>query len=560
MPELSSSPSNSSIADRKTSDQIPPEQPSPIRALYKSEDELRELAASVARGEELDLPGYQAFEFDQRLSENGKLILHAYRSSDAASRAGETITPAAQWLLDNHYQIDKTVQQTRRDLPRKFIRQLPPYEARVEKYQDMPRIFALAWLYVAHTDSNFSLKSLTALVQGFQTVEPLKIGELWALPSAVRYFLIENARRLALRVDRARNMRNLANTAADRIVVATDKDELDTVLAQYAQAARDSTFATHLLYRLRSASTDTSAAASWLERILEQEGSNPEDAIVEEHARQSTGGVTMGNVITSLKRIDDIDWETWFETVNEVDAILRDHSDFELLDFRSRNAYRVTIEKLARFSNMSEIDITWAALKLAEDSKSAGPADVNGAEGKGSIAYYLSGEGRFELEKMCGYKAPFGVKALRFYRNLGLLGFFIPTAIFTILILLTVNYCMSRAGLSTDLRTLFTLLAIFPAMDASYSLFNALVPWFVQPTRLIGFEYKEGLPVEARTLVAVPTLINSRDSIDEQIRNLEVHYLTNPRGEIYFALVSDWVDAKQEITPADMEIYEYALP
>jgi len=44
MPELSSSPSNSSIADRKTSDQIPPEQPSPIRALYKTEDELRELA------------------------------------------------------------------------------------------------------------------------------------------------------------------------------------------------------------------------------------------------------------------------------------------------------------------------------------------------------------------------------------------------------------------------------------------------------------------------------------------------------------------------------------
>ncbi len=107
---------------------------------------------------------------------------------------------------------------------------------------------------------------------------------------------------------------------------------------------------------------------------------------------------------------------------------------------------------------------------------------------------------------------------------------------------------MIRAGLSTDLRTLFTLLAIFPAMDASYSLFNALVPWFVQPTRLIGFEYKEGLPEEARTLVAVPTFITSRDSIDEQIRNLEVHYLTNPRGEIYFALVSDWTDAKQEIT------------
>src|SRR5690606_37378276 len=103
MPELSSSPFNSSALDYKKQDQIPPEQPSPIRSVYKTEEELRHLAASVARGEQITLPGYLAFEFDKRLSENDKLILHAYRSADAASRAGETITPAAQWLLDNHY-------------------------------------------------------------------------------------------------------------------------------------------------------------------------------------------------------------------------------------------------------------------------------------------------------------------------------------------------------------------------------------------------------------------------------------------------------------------------
>ncbi|MFC4624727.1 GH36-type glycosyl hydrolase domain-containing protein [Daeguia caeni] len=565
MPELSSSLSSSkeksvlkkSGQKKNAPDgvlQIPAELPVPIRAPYQSEQELYELAATVARGEDLPLPAYLAFPFDKRLSENGKLILHAYRAADAASRQGETITPAAQWLLDNHYQIDKNVQQTRRDLPRKFIRELPVYKA----IPDMPRIFALAWLYVAHTDSNFSLTTLTAIVNGFQSVEPLKIGELWALPSAVRYVLIENARRLAMRVDRARTMRNLANTAADRIVVALESGDLDSVLAQYEQVAADSTFATHLLYRLRNASIDTTPAADWLERILDKAGSHAEDAIVEEHARQSTGGVTMGNIIRSLKSIDDIDWETWFETVNEVDAILRDHSDFELLDFHSRNAYRVTIEQLARHSNMSEIDIAWAALKLASEGSHAVAAG-NGEEAiAGSLAYYLSGDGRKELERICGYRAPLSVRLLRFYRGLGLWGLFIPTAIFTVIILCLTHYLMMRAGLSAELRTLFTLLALFPAMDAAYSLFNALVPRFVQPTRLVGFEYKDGVPAEARTLVAVPTFITSRDSVDEQIRNLEVHYLTNPRGEIYFALVSDWTDSQQEISPADMEIYEYA--
>ncbi|WP_374829064.1 GH36-type glycosyl hydrolase domain-containing protein [Paenochrobactrum pullorum] len=552
MPKLSSS--LSSMFSSNDQMILPPEQPAPVRLNYKTPEELQQIAASVARGEALALSGYEQFAFDKRLSENAKFILHAYRSSDAAARAGETITPAAQWLLDNHYLIDKNIQQVRRDLPPRFMRQLPVYPS----VQTMPRIFALAWLYVGHIDSNFSLKTLTALVQGFQTVEPLRIGELWALPSAIRYVLIENARRLALRVERARNMRNLANRAADEIIVVKNDDELNAVLAHIQPVVADSTFTTHLLYRLRSAPTDTGPSTSWLEAELKRVGTDSEDAIVEEHARQSSGGVTMGNLIRSLKAIDDIDWPSWFETVSVVDAILREKCDFERLDFRSRNAYRVTIEKLARRSKMSEVEITHAALRLAEDGEAAEAAGHDAAKGTGAIAYYLAGDGRKKLEEICSYNIPFSVRFERFYRGLGLWGLFLPTAILTGLLLWLVEYCMSRLGLPGELQFLFVILALFPAMEASYSLVNSLVPWFLQPTRLIGYEYKDGLPEEARTLVAVPTLINSRDTVDEQIRNLEVHYLTNPRGEVYFALVSDWLDAEVEVTPADMEIYDYA--
>ncbi|PYE89348.1 GH36-type glycosyl hydrolase domain-containing protein [Phyllobacterium leguminum] len=539
---------------RKLDGKFLAELPIPIRASYKTPEDLEKLAASVARGENIRLPEYEPFTFDQRLSEDARLILHVYRTSDVASRAGETITPAAQWLLDNHYTVDKNIQQVRRDLPTRFLKQLPPFPP----VENMPRIFALAWLYVAHTDSNFSLKTLTAIVNGFQTVEPLRIGELWALPSAVRFVLIENARRLALRVERARGMRNFANKVADEIALAQSKEQLTQVLAQYADAARDSTFATHLLYRLRNSPNDVGAAADWLEEELEKHGSDAEDAIIQEHARQSTGGVSMGNVIRSLKAIDDVDWTSWFETVNEVDAILRKNSDFEKLDFRSRNAYRVTVEKMARHSPKSEIEITWAALKLAEDGNRAETAGHEEAKGTGAVAYYLAGDGRLELERVCEYEPPLSLRLLRSYRGLGLWGLAAPITLFTLITLALVHYCLGAFGLSASAAFAFTLLAVFPAVDGAYALFNSLVPLFVQPTRLIGYEFKEGLPAEARTLVAVPTLITSRDSVDEQIRNLEVHYLTNPRGEIYFALVSDWVDSKSEITAADMEVLEYA--
>ena len=84
---------------------------------------------------------------------------------------------------------------------------------------------ALAWLYVAHTHSTVSQESMTALVEGYQQHQTLEIGELWALPSIVRFVLVENLRRIATRVDRSRRMRRRANEVADEIVRLTG-DEL----------------------------------------------------------------------------------------------------------------------------------------------------------------------------------------------------------------------------------------------------------------------------------------------------------------------------------------------
>ncbi|MGH6861189.1 MAG: helix-turn-helix domain-containing protein, partial [Phyllobacterium sp.] len=553
MPSISFFPAFAS--QKKTVGQIFSVQPNPIRAHYKSIEDLRDLGARVAKGENVHLPDYEPMVIEQRTVENAKLILHSYRSSDAAARKGETITPAAQWLLDNYYLVDQNIQQVERDLPKKFIRQLPTLGDR----PGIPRVMALAWLYAAHTDSQFSLTSLSAMVEGFQTVEPLHIGELWALPSAVRLILIENARRLSLRVERARRMRTYANSVADEITLNAEKDTLPQILAQYSTAARDSTFATHLLYRLRGGAVHSGAAVAWLEEELEKNGSDAEDAIIQEHTRQSTGGVTMGNLIRSLKAIDDVDWISWFETVSGVDAVLRENSNFDALDFHSRNAYRVAIEKIARRAGKNENEITQAALDLARKSaEQTSGEDSVPEQRKRDVGYYLAGDGRPELEEKCGYTPTPIIRWVRFYRSLGLAGLWVPASVFSIAILWVVHYWLGRAGLSNELVLLFTLLAVFPTMETANGFVNWIIPMFMPPTRLIGFEYKNGLPQEAKTLVAVPTLITSRDSVDEHIRNLEVHYLTNPRGEVYFALLTDWADSKVEQDEDDLDVLDYA--
>ncbi|WP_375617063.1 hypothetical protein, partial [Bartonella sp. AP58NXGY] len=81
---------------------------------------------------------------------------------------------------------------------------------------------------------------------------------------------------------------------------------------------------------------------------------------------------------------------------------------------------------------------------------------------------------------------------------------------------------------------------------------------FIPSRQLIRYQYKERIPKHARTMVVVPTLMTSRDDIDAHVHNLEVHYLSNPKGAVHFALITDWVDASLRETQDDLDLFRYA--
>lgn len=521
-----------------------------IRAAYFTIDELRESAEALGRDGASELPGLIDFDFFARHKENEREILRVYRATAADVEAGATITPAAEWLLDNHYIIEEAIQEVRRDFPRRFYRQLPTMKV---GNREIPRTMALAWLYVAHTHSTVSMESMTALVEGFQKHQVLEIGELWALPSIVRFVLIENLRRISTRVDRSRRMRRKANEVADEIIRLNDAAASADILKQIEQLAEDNTFATQFLYRLRNGSQDTSFAVSWQEQRLEQAGRSAEEAMTAEQNRLSSGNVTTGNIVKGLREIDDKEWSVWVEDVCLVDKILSQHTDYRQLDFGSRNAYRNTIEKLARRSEKTEIEIAQTAIDLAANARHSGEDGV-----APDVGSYLVGARRPLLEEAIDYSVPVWRSIALAIKRLNWLAIAIPVIGLTIGALALVGYFLAQAGLATPLILILLAMFSLPASEGATGLFNTLVTLMVKPSRLTGYEFKTGIPADARTLVAVPCLIAKRDDIDELIRNLEVHYLTNPHGEIYFALLSDWRDSLVEETAADLEVLEYA--
>ena len=522
-----------------------------IRADYMTAEELGACAAALASGQVPALPGLQAFEFFSRHRENEKEILRVYRISSADVEAGATITPAAEWLLDNHYIVEEGIQEVRRDFPKKFFRQLPTMKV---GDMELPRTLVLAWLYVAHTHSQINTETLATMVEGFQSVQTLEIGELWALPSFLRFVLVENLRRIALRVERSRDMRRRANDAADEVIRLSDVTACESLFASIAPLATDSTFATQFHYRLRNGSQTSDFAIKWLEERLKAIGTDAETVATWEQNRLSSGNVTMGSLIKSLRLINDTEWSVWFEDVSQIDKILRAETDYGALDFGSRNAYRNRIEMIARRCGKSEVEVAKAAIRLTQEA--ADKPSENGQEA--NVGAFLAGSRRTELEKEVGYSLLPVQHFVRAVRRLNWFAIAGPVVLLTVLAMAAVGAFLGAVGLGWPLILLFLLMFSLPASEGATGLFNTLVTFFVRPARLVGFEFKEGIPEDARTLVVVPCLIGNRDQVDELVRNLEVHYLANPHGAVSFALVSDWPDSKVEENDADTEVLDYA--
>ena len=79
-------------------------------------------------------------------------------------------------------------------------------------------MFGVAWAFVAHTDSRFDPEMLRRFVRAYQRVQPLTIGELWAVAITLRIVLVENLRRAAKRIVSSRAARQEADALADRLL------------------------------------------------------------------------------------------------------------------------------------------------------------------------------------------------------------------------------------------------------------------------------------------------------------------------------------------------------
>ncbi|MDV7213973.1 glycosyl transferase, partial [Azotobacter beijerinckii] len=371
--------------------------PAPVRGELFGVERLEQHAESLAAAQAVTTRPRGVPSLQRRLQDNAAVLLAAYRASAAELESGRSVVPAAEWLLDNYHLVEEQIREIRDDLPPGYYRQLPKLAA--GPFVGYPRVFGLAWAFVAHTDSHIDLDVLRRFIIAYQRVQPLTIGELWAVAITLRIVLVENLRRLADQISAEHRARDEADTLADWLVGSgCTRSDLETKRATCAGGPLSGPFAAQLAKRLRDQDPRTMPAFGWLEEQLERQGTTIEAEVEQAQQRQGAANVSVRNVITSMRLISNIDWADLFESVSLVDDRLRAGSAFAAMDFPTRNLYRQAIEQLARGSAHSELDIVGQVLEAAQRA-AAEAVDAAQAERVGDPGYHLIAEGRRALER-----------------------------------------------------------------------------------------------------------------------------------------------------------------
>ena len=487
-----------------------------------------------------------------RLDDNLRVLAEAYHLLADDVHRGVAIAPAAEWLLDNYHLVESEARAVRRDLPARYYRTLPTVAAR--EFAGEARIHALALELIRHGDGRLDAERLARFVLAFQTVAPLTIGELWALPSLLKLALLENLRLLADGILAGRAARLEADGALARLEVGDPPGALPDPLPD--------AFVAQLRQRMHEYDPRASPLAAAVELALAASGTTPEDAVRSENQRQATDQVSTGNTVTSLRFCATLDWSRLVERVSPMEEILRRDPAgvYPRMDFASRDRYRHAVEDLARPTGEAQVQV---ALRTVESARRAAQLEGIGARAA-HVGHHLIGPGRRGLEIDVAYRPLPGQRLRRWAfahataAYLGGIGLLTALGVFG-------AYAYAGASVTEDARdaawiaTAAALLALLPASELAVLLVQRIVSALVPPRRLPRLDLTAGIPERARTMVVVPVLLGSVEEVERILAHLEVQALGNLDPRIHFAVLSDFKDAPTLTVPGDDEILNAAI-
>jgi len=546
--------------------QAPAEEEAPLRSELFSADQMEQHGKALAATHVIS-PGYAPDQLLARLAANESVLFRVRALLTDVVSAKRRITPAGEWLLDNFYLIGEQVRTARRHLPKGYSRELPRLANVASASAGRPRVYDIALEIVSHGDGRVDIEVLSRFLASYQSVAPLNLGELWAMPIMLRLAVIENLRRVAVRIAADWNDRHLAESWADQMTGIAEKDPKSLILV-VADMARSnppmvSAFVAELVRRLQGRGPALTLPLTWVEQHLAETGQTIEQLVQLEIQQQAADQVSISNSIGSLRVLGATDWRDFVESMSIVEqTLLEDPGDvYGRMDFGTRDRYRHAVERMAKTSLWSEIDVARKAVQLAQ---AGAAADVCGEDSTraGHVGFYLVDKGVPELERVAGVRLS-GLQSLQ--RSAARVSLALYLGSIALITILGTGWLLAQVRIGPvspeEFYTVLSVLGVLALLAVS-QLAVALVNWaatlLVTPTALPKIDFCAGIPPQSRTLVVIPTMLSSAQGVENLAEALEVRFLANRDERLHFALLTDFPDAREEFLSEDEPLVQLA--
>jgi cyclic beta-1,2-glucan synthetase len=428
------------------------------------------------------------------------IIKSGYQQYQQSSELLINLSPAAEWMLDNYVIIEQSIRLIRENLPTTYENQLPRFQE--SDIQGHLRIMALSLLVLRTASFLIDETQFQEILSEFQSQEALTTGELWALPSMLRFGLIA-ALAYSLssspEIKQNQTMKDQRYPFLEHMVLLPDE-----IIARVIPGLRQL------------------SAIDW-PRFFE--------------------------TCSPLEKI-----------------FLADPAQiYAEMDFNSRDQYRRCLEDLAVNSDNSEIEIANRILLHCQENQALYQSSTPNTElekkillRKTHIGYYLLDEGYAEVRKAIGYRVSIR-KFLILSATRHPTFFYIGAISFFTMLFEAVLFKLTFYESPLYLVGIYLLLALLPLLSIAIGLVNFLINKLIPPHQLPKMDFTKTIPDTAKTVVVIPALIDSQKEISSLLRQLEKHYLSNSDPNLSFVLLSDFSDSPQESIPEDTHFLEQVV-
>ena len=479
--------------------------------------------------------------------ENYKIIEQVYNLLNEHLKLGISIHPAGEWLLDNIYIIEQTVKLIQKELTLKKYKNFVGIAN--GQYKGFARIYVLAAEIVAYTDNKIEKNELENYLRSYQTKKSLSMEEIWNIGIFLQIAIIENIREICEKIYSSQMQKYKAENIVERLIENKPKNDLIFKNNEKKERLKIQDirypFIEYMSYILKRYGKKGYSYLKALEEDVEMTGTTVSEVIKKEHFDIAVRKVSIGNSIISIKKIQRINFLEIFEKVNGVEELLKQDpaNVYEKMDNKTKEYYRNKIKEISKKTKISEIYITKKILEIAKNKEPKTKPS--------HIGYYLIDNGINELYDSLQYKTTRKMKPKNKVKL-----YILATSLLTIITSLILTFILIGNYQNIGLNILSFIIFLIPSHEFSIKLIQYILSKIIKPKLIPKLDMQNGIDKENTTMVVIPTILKSKEKVQELTRKLEVYYLSNKSQNIYFTLLGDCTQSDKREETFDQEVIE----